>query len=631
MVRSGESFVHPAWRPEGKQPDVFRNFTNPGAGTRNPNRPQRPRVTRPRVTISPATKRSLIAAAVILVVIALVFATASFWVTWWWYGSMGYRSVLVRRYTGEFSVFVVATLLSAVFFSVNAIIALRRSRRATVDRTGRFTTFTDRFVLALAIAAGSLVSIIVGLAAAANWERWLLWWYGNDYGLDDPVFHRDVSFYLFSLPVLQQAVDLLLLLTIATIAGVVVVYTLRLGVDLRQLRNAPQLLRVHVFSLAGLLLLVLAARHFLANYQLVYSNRGVAFGASYTDVHAQRPANWALASAAFAIGALLVANGFVQRVRLLVGAMGLYAALYLVLGVLVPVAVQQAVVEPSELKRERPYIANNIGMTQAAFGLDAVDQRELTGQAPLIAADLTANPATIGNVRLWDYRIIRGTYQQLQSFVPYYVFLDVDVDRYVQDGQTQQVVLSARELDQGGLPANAQTWTNERLVYTHGYGVVASLVSSVSTQGLPTFQVERIPPTGQGVYAVNRPEIYFGEADLGWVVVDTAQPEFSGLIDTAGTTSGQGYAGAGKGSITLGNYLKKLMLAADLNDRNLLLSGNLTADSRVLLHRNIVDRVSMIAPFLELDADPYLVIADGRLVWVIDAYTKSDLFPHASR
>jgi uncharacterized membrane protein (UPF0182 family) len=451
------------------------------------------------------------------------------------------------------------------------------------------------------------------------------------HGLDDPVFHRDIGFYLFTLPVLQQAVDLLLLLTLATIVGVVVVYTLRLGVDLRRLRNAPQLLRVHVFSLAGFLLLVLAARHVLANYQLAYSNRGVAFGASYTDVHAQRPANWALALAAFLIGALLVANGFVQRVRLLLGAVALYAGLYLVLGVLVPAAVQQTVVEPSELKRERPYIANNIEMTQAAYGLDAVDQRELTGQAPLTAADLDGNPVTIGNVRLWDYRVIRGTYQQLQSFVPYYVFLDVDVDRYVQDGQIEQVLLSARELDQNGLPANAQTWTNERLVYTHGYGVVVSLVGSVSAQGLPTFLVERIPPTGQGVYQLQRPEIYFGEADLGWVVVDTAQSEFSGLIDTDNPTTGQGYAGTGKGSVTLSNYLKKLVLAAELGDRNLLLSGNLTSDSRVLLHRNVVDRVSMIAPFLELDADPYLVIADGRLVWAIDAYTKSDLFPHASR
>lgn len=608
--------------------NLFNKSSGPRNGTRS--KPPIPKITKPTLTVSPSTKRMIITTLIIAVIFIVLFGTAALWVDWWWFGSVGYRSVFVKRYVAELIVFLIATIFSGAVFLINVSIALRRSRSATT-KSGRLTTFTDRFVVLLALAGAAVVSISIGLAAGARWETWLLWWNSEPFGLSDPVFGRDIGFFIFALPALWQTTDLLLLLLLASILAVALVYTLRLGVDLRQFRNVPSLMRIHVLSLAGLVFVVLAARHLLSNYELVYSTRGAVFGASYTDVHAQRPANWALAVASLLIGGLLVANAFVTRVRILAGAVALWGVLYVVLGLFVPTAVQQTFVEPSELVREAPYIQNHIDMTRSAYALDAVDPRELTGQDPLTATALASYPATTSNVRLWDYRIIRGTFQQLQSFVPYYVFLDVDVDRYTVDGVTEQVLIAARELDQGGLPSNAQTWTNERLVYTHGYGVVVSPVGTVSPQGLPTFIVQRIPPSGTGIYTIDRPEIYFGEADLDWVAVGTKQPEFSGLIDSDNPTDGAGYSGLGKGSIQMNNYLKKVLLAANLKDRNLFLSGNLTSDSRVLLHRNIMDRVNKIAPFLEYDDDPYLVISEGRLLWVIDAYTSSNLYPHAER
>jgi uncharacterized membrane protein (UPF0182 family) len=572
----------------------------------------------------------LITAAVIAAIAVFIFASAAFWVNWWWFGSMGYRSVLTTRYTAQVVSFVLGAGLAAAIFGGNLAVAFRRS--TGVQQGGRIVTFAERTLRAAIIAASALVAVLFGLAAARRWDTWLLWLHGNAFGLRDPVFHRDVGFYVFALPALHAVEAGLFALLVTTAVGVAVVYVVRLGMNVRSIRGIPRQPRVHLFALGGAILVVVAFRNVLANYDLVYSDRGVVFGASYTDVHAQRLANWTLAVITIAIAGLLLVNAFVGRIRLLVGAVVLWAVASVVLGFVAPAAVQQIVVAPSELTRERPYIANNLAMTRAGFGLVAVPERELTGQAPLTASAIAQYPDTQKNIRLWDYRVIRATYQQLQSFVSYYVFRDVDVDRYRPNGAIQQVVLSARELDPNGLPPTAQTWTNRHLVYTHGYAAVVSPVGAVSSQGLPQFLVERIPPTGTGVYRIDRPEIYFGEGTSDWVAVDTAQSEFAGTIEAdAAQSTTYRYQGTPRGAIKLDSYLSRLLLAVDLGERNVFLSGSLTSDSQVLLHRNVVDRIEKIAPFLRLDPDPYLVIADGKLYWIVDAYTESDRFPHASR
>ncbi len=595
-------------------------------------RPSVPRPSLPRPSVSPATRRMLIAALVIAGVIVLLFVTSAFWITWWWFGSMGYRDVLVTRYVAQIVSFVAGGSLAGLVVATNGVMALRRSRIGPPG--GRVVRFAERMLLAILAIVTLIVAIAFGAASAARWEMWLLWLHGRGFGVDDPVFHRDAGFYIFALPALKAITSGALSLLLLAMVVAAAIYVLRLGIRLRNLRAIPGLMRVHLFALGGIILAVVAFRYIVNTFELVYSDRGgVLFGANFTDVHVQRPVNWLLAAITLATAVILVLNAFVRRLWLLVGIVAAWAIVAVVLGAIVPAAVQNTIVEPSQLRRERPYIANNIAMTRAAFALDRVTTRELSGRAPLDPQELAANPATLDNIRLWDYRIIRTTFQQLQSFVPYYVFNDVDVDRYVVDGKIQQVLLAARELDQEGLPDNARTWTNRHLVYTHGYAVVVSPVSGVTAQGLPTFLVSGIPPSGTGAYRIDRPEIYFGELTSEWVVVNSREGEFHGLVEepTERAENTYHYQGAGRGSIALDSSLRKLLLAAFLQDRNILLSGQLTDESRVLLKRDVTARVREIAPFLVLDPDPYLVIADGRLVWIIDAYTQTNLFPYATR
>ena len=458
----------------------------------------------------------------------------------------------------------------------------------------------------------------------------LLFIFGRDVGVNDPVFGRDAGFYIFALPVLQLLRTSLTALVFTTAIAVAAVYTIRLGVSPTNFRRVPRLMRTHVLALIGGLLLLFGASFWLANYALVYSTRGVVFGASYTDVNVQRWSNWILVVLSFVIAGLLVMNAYMRQIRLLIASVVAWALLAVVLGVVVPAAVQQAVVNPSEFRREEAYIENNIEMTRAAYELDDVTTRELSGVAAPSQSDIDANPATIENIRLWDYRVIQETFQRNDALAPYYVFPDVDVDRYQTDQGVQQVLLSARELDTDGLPENAQTWTNTHLTYTHGYGVAVSPVNGVSQGGQPAYIVRSIPPDGSGPFTIDRPQIYYGESTDGWVILNSNEAEFDGLI---GGQSAQAvpYSGEAAGSISLGNSVTRLISAVYLRDRNVFLSGSISGDSRLVLHRDIVERVEMIAPFFSYDPDPYLVIADGRLVWILDGYTSSDLFPNATR
>jgi uncharacterized membrane protein (UPF0182 family) len=568
----------------------------------------------------------VITAIIIVVLIVLLFVTSAFWVNWWWFGSMGYRSVLTTRYLAELATFVIGGLVALLIFGGNIVIALRRTR--TNRQLGAVARFGDRVLSALIFGGSLAVFVIAGLWSASRWQMWLLWLHGRDFGIKDPIFHRDAGFYVFALPAFRALRTGLLAVVVVTALAIVLVYAVRLSVGVRNIRSIPATMRVHLFALGGAMLLVLAGSYLIANYDLLYSTRGYAFGPGYTDVNVQRITNWLLAALSVIAAVLLLVNAFVKRVKLLIGVVVLWGVLSLILGVLLPTAVERTLVEPSQLKRERPYIANNIEMTRAAYGLDDVANRDISGQEPVQQAVLDQYPDTVSNIRLWDYRIIQTTLQQLQSFVPYYVFSDVDVERYIIDGKPTAVLLSAREIDQDGLPVNARTWTNERLVYTHGYAVVVSPVSGVSKQGLPTFLVQDIPPTGTGPLKINQPEIYFGAGTTSWVITNTEQKEFNGL-DTAGPS--RPYAGAGRGTISLKNPITKLLVAANLGQRNIFLSGDLTSASRIHLHREISDRVSTIAPWLTLDSDPSLIIYNGRLYWIIDSYTSTSLFPGATR
>jgi uncharacterized membrane protein (UPF0182 family) len=597
----------------------FRRVASKPTGT--PRRPRTPII--PKITISKANKRRLIAAVVIIVLIAAVFLSAQFWMRWWWFGSMGYRSILLRRAALQIAAFLVVALLGFGIVGGSAALAFRRTKNEA--RRSIFVRFANRVLFWLALAVSIVTGIGLAWWTANRWETLALWWNGRSMGIEDPIYHRDASFYLFALPALDMLWNVAAIAALVGLALTTLVYLIRLGLNLRNVGSLPATAFRHLLALIGVLLILGAVWFYLNNFHLVYSTRGAAYGVSYTDDHAIRIANWVAIIALLVAGIACIASRRVPRRR--EAFLAALVVLFLSIGVqgLLPLVIQQAVVDPDELNKERPYITNNIAMTRYAYGLGDVQAGELAGTGTITMADIDANPELLSNVRLWDYRVARTTYQELTSYAPYYQYLDVDIDRYVVNGVEQPVLVSARELNQAGLPSNAQTWTNRRLVYTHGYGAVVSPVDEATSSGLPVFTVSQIPPNGTGPYTITYPEIYFGEADLGWVVVGTKVPEFSALPEVDQTTSLT--ADDIVGGIRLDDSLTKLISSIALKDRNIFISGNIQDSSTLLLNRNIKDRIKLIAPFLTLDPDPYLVIADGRLFWVVDAFTTSSKFP----
>jgi uncharacterized membrane protein (UPF0182 family) len=569
----------------------------------------------------------LVAAVVIIGLFILLTATSSFWVNWWWFSSMDRRSLLTDRYIFQGLAFLIGAVIGGGLVGGNLILALRRTRQQPGSRRA-VTRVSNRILFWLVIAVAAVVAIFTGAQASGAWQTWAKWVYGSSFGAEDPYFSRDIGFYIFALPAITWIYRGLLALTLLALIGAVVVYILRTSLRFSRdaIKQAPQTARGHVLALLGLLAIVIGLGRIIASFNTVYSSRGLVGGPGYTDMNITRWANLLAALLAFAVAVALFISARQLKFRFLVGSLaGL--GIVIVLGVVaLPVIVQSALVNPSELQRERSFIDNNLEMTRSAYALDGIGMRESSGQEPITAATLENEQETLENIRLWDYRIAGTTFQQLQSFVPYYAFPDVDVDQYTVDGQIVQVLTSAREMDQSGLPGASQNWTNTRLVYTHGYAAVVAPVGQVSEQGLPVMTVANIPPTGTGQFAITQPEIYFGDAPSGWIILNSDHDEFSGIDASEDATR---YQGVPAGGIELGNIFKRIVLGAYLGDRNTVISGAVSGDSILLLDRSVNDRISKLTPFFDFDDDPYLVIADGKLYWVVDGYTVSDDYPAA--
>lgn len=587
-------------------------------------RPSAPR--QPRFQISTANRRRLILLAIIGALILFLFTTARIWMNWWWYNDLGYENVLIRRAFLKVAAFLFVTILGTLTVGGSAVIAFRKTRRT--DQRNAFVRGIDRFLFWIVLATSLGTGVVLAWWTANQWEIFALWWNGRSLGIKDPVFNRDASFYLFALPAIELIWRILGAAVLVATAVTALVYLIRLGLNLRNMGSLPATALRHLLSLGGVLLILAGIWFWIENLRLVYSTRGAAYGVSYVDDHAIRIANWAAALLLVIAGiACFAIRRIPARREIFIVAIVMVVFTIAVNGLL-PLFVQNTIVNPDELNKERPYIANNLAMTTFAYGLTNISDGELSGTGEITIPMLEQNPALLSNVRLWDYRVAQTTFQEVTSFAGYYSYVDVDTDRYVNEGSTDQILIAAREMNQAGLPDNAQTWTNQRLVYTHGYGLVVSPVDQATASGLPVYYVSQIPPDGTGPYAVTYPEIYYGEADLNWVIVGSKQPEFTALPDVDATTSLT--QDAIVGGIRTDDMLTKLISAIALKDRNVFLSGNITNQSTLLLHRNIHDRIKEIAPFLTLDEDPYLIIADGNLMWVVDAYTTSDRFPMAT-
>ena len=477
----------------------------------------------------------------------------------------------------------------------------------------------------IVVGAAALFGLLFGLGQAASWETYLLYRYGGAFGTSEPFFGRDIGFYLFALPALRTALNGAV--GVVVLAGLLAtaIYWLQGAIDLRRPGEPlpPSAIRLLSVLLAVFLLLK-AAGYWLGRYELLLAPYGAVYGAGYTVSHVKLPLQWLMCIAALAGAGLSFANLSMRGWRLPLAGLVLVFATSLLASV-VPDLFQRLRVRPDELRLERPYLEHNIRLTRLAYGLDKIQPRAFPAKTPLDVAAIQRNEGTFRNVRLWDPGPLLDSYRQLQVIRLYYDFHDIDVDRYDLPDGRRQVMLAAREIVPSQLPESARTWVNQRLQFTHGFGAVMSSVTEFQGEGLPSFFLHDIPPESPVGIRVDEPRIYFGERTDDYVLVAGAAEEFDypkGDENVANRYQGQG-------GVPLGSLLRRLVFAWHFGDVNLLISGNLRAESRILFRRSIRQRLSRLAPFLKLDNDPYLVIVDGRLHWIQDAYTTSSTFPYS--
>ncbi len=532
---------------------------------------------------------------------------------WRWFQSLDYSSVYGTMISARIALF----LGSALAFGAVSLANLR-----LIGERPRYLTWIV-----------VLISVFFGLVAQFGWERVLLALNAQSFGVNDPLFGMDVGFFVFTLPLLWSLWFALFVAIIINLAITVGAYLfLQAGRfifnpeerDYAEIaKSLPERSLAHISALLGILVLLISFRYLLDRYDLLYSSGGVVYGAGYADVYARLPFLCIYAVVALISALLLFAFAAGKRsskipLAILVLVVGAGAV-----GTIYPAVIQQYSVSPNELTMERSFISHNINYTLQAYGLDDVDLRDFPVDYDLTGADIRRNVDTVENIRIWDWRPLLTTYKQLQEIRLYYEFLDVDIDRYDIDGNKRQVMLSAREISTDRLPDQAKTWQNLHLFYTHGYGIAMSPVNTATSEGLPEFFIKNLPPESD-LCEIERPEIYYGEGSKDYVIVNTNVLEFDYAMGDQNVYTTY----AGTGGLRLDPAMK-LLMAYRLEAPKILLSNELTDDSRIMIHRNIVERVRTIAPFLDYDRDPYIVLEDGRLFWIIDAYTISDRYPYS--
>jgi uncharacterized membrane protein (UPF0182 family) len=585
-------------------------------------------------------RRFLLLILAVLAVIVFGGRTAlSYYVDVLWFGSLGYRDVLWKTLSlqwGIFTAFAAATFL--ILFG--SFMALKRAHLPdlpsghTIFIGGQPLKLPVEAVLRLsALGLSLLIAGVTGAGMMMEWPTIALLWNAprSAGGFVDPVFGKPLNFFLFALPGWQLLVGWLLTLAVMTCVLAVLFILITRGTRAFGGRSRSYVtLPWRGFSITlAFLLLVLAMRAYLDRFELLFDGHTIFTGVTYTDAHVTLT-GMLIVCAALVAGAVIAAvNGVtVARGRWIAAAI-LPAALCFISLQVVEWYVSSFIVKPNELVREQPYIAHNIALTRQAYGLDGVSQHEFPAETDVAATDPANNQATLQNIRLWDWRALQDTLRQIQEIRTYYDFPDIDIDRYEIDGVTRQVMLATRELNVEKLPESSRNWINEKLIYTHGYGITMNPVNGFTTEGLPTLILSNMPVQSMvhGL-TVTRPEVYFGELTNTDVYVKTRQKEFN--YPQGETNSLTSYEG--NGGIVLGGFLRRSIIAFDRGDlAKLPFSDDVNKDSQLLMRRNVRDRVSALAPFLTYDSDPYIVLGDdGRLSWIMDAFTVSDSYPYSS-
>ena len=595
-------------------------------------------INRDPVPLKPQSRSRRLLSFVFIGLLLLLFtlrSIATFWTDFLWFSSLGLDGVWRTLVLTRVWLVVAASVFAGSLIWFNLWLADRLAPpvpeltgnpdEELIERWQEWVGPRERLVR-IVISVG--LGLLLGLGASLWWEDFLLFRYGGDFGVADPVFNNDVGLYVFKLPFYRAIFGWVFQLMVVTAIAAGVMHYLNGGIQFQErMRRVSAGVKVHLSVLLAVIALLKAFGYWLDRWELLYSRRGRVVGASYTDVNAQLPALRLLVLISIVAAIILLVNIWFRGWNLPLVAAGLWLFTSIVVGGLYPAIVQRFQVAPNEVEREVPFVAHNIEFTRQAFGLSEITVSGFAASDALDRAALEANEPTIDNIRLWDPAVLLDTYRELQEIRTFYRIEDVDVDRYELDGKLTQVMVSARELDERNIPGGG--WVNNTLIYTHGFGSVLSPANDVASGGQPAFLLKDIPPeTEFDEVSVEQPRIYFSDsADSDYLIVDSNEQEVDFPISESQVSTNQ-YDGPG--GVTVGGFGRRAAWALRFGDVDVLISGELSSDSQVLLARNVRDRINRVAPFLHADADPYLVLLDGQLKWVLDLYTVSAAYPYSS-
>ncbi len=577
----------------------------------------------------------------LLVTLGVLSLLIGLYVQWLWFESVDYSSVFVTILSNQVLLYLFLFVVSFLLFYTN----LRFTRRHLGDKDSqengedRDVIYLDQTPLSpwrellqgpmgkwLLLGLSLFGALLVSAAGSGKWLTVQQFIHRVPVGLTDPVFQRDLGFYFFNLKFYHDVYAILMLALVLVTIIVGLIYALNASADLllgdwRQFTAAKS----HMAVLVALILIVKAWGYRLAAFGILFSPSGIVWGATYADVHASLPAFQTLIVVSLLVAAVILANLWVRKIHWIAISIGVWLVVAVVMGSVYPSVVQKLVVQPNEFNRETPYIQNAIKYTRSAYALDKAEIKPFTNTYTL-DINKPENEGIISNIRLWDWQPLMVTFQNLQQLRSYYVFNDVDVDRYTINGEYRQVMVAAREIDQNQLPEIAKTWINQTLMYTHGYGILMSPVTEIAQEGFPRFLIQDVPPRTEDGIVITRPEVYFGERTHNTVIVNTQQPEFDypmGEKNVYSTYEGQN-------GIKVGSWPRRLVLSWALRDYKMVLSSDINSSSQILMKRQINERVRTIAPYLQFDRDPYIVLnEDGKLYWILDAYTFTNYYPYS--
>ncbi|MCF8008666.1 MAG: UPF0182 family protein [Halanaerobiales bacterium] len=580
--------------------------------------------------------------ALFIIFIILIFAGSNFYTDWAWFNQLGYLKAFLLMFFTNFGLRILIGLIFAVFVYINLTFTKKLFDKyfdnKDIEQDNVESLFKEQsqgflnwiskkklnwLYLILSIVLGFMFSSV----SSELWKIVLKYFNQTPFGTTDPIFNKDIAFFVFSLPFYSFIKEMAMVLVILTIIVVGIIYFIVSGVSsFSEMKiKLPGRAKSHITVLLTLFLLLKAWDYRISMYELLYSSRGVAFGASYTDVNANLLGLRILFYIAIIVAAGLLLSLFKRNYKILAWGLGIWLVTSLIFGGIYPGFVQRFRVEPNEIARESEYINYNIEMTLKAYGLDNVNKTKFEVKDNLTRKNLDDNKNIINNIKLWDSRPLLSTYSQLQELRQYYDFQNIDDDRYTINGEYRQVMISGRELNQDLLSGQAQTWINKKLKYTHGFGVAMSPVNRINSEGLPEFFIKDIPPNISINLLLENSSIYYGEKTDDYVIVKNDSQEFhypqgdqNVYVDYEGN-----------GGVEISGIIKKAIFAVKFNNVKIMLNSDINNKSRIMYNRNIKERVRKVAPFLAYDSDPYIVISDGRLFWIQDAYTTTNRYPYS--